>query len=64
MQIPKRTYKGKTRKDSLNTFQNPFKAVCVLTGFLWCYGASPGTLSVDQDKLELTEIPLPPKCWD
>ncbi|KAH0508247.1 Cytochrome P450 3A25 [Microtus ochrogaster] len=36
------------------------------TGFLCGFGACPGTSSVDQAGLELTEIrlPLPPECWD
>ncbi|KAM7317276.1 hypothetical protein ACRRTK_023578 [Alexandromys fortis] len=35
-------------------------------GFLCGFGACPGTSSVDQAGLELTEIrlPLPPECWD
>ena len=36
------------------------------TGFLCGFGTCPGTSSVDQAGLELTEIrlPLPPECWD
>ena len=34
--------------------------------FLYGFGACPGTSSLDQAGLELTEIrlPLPPKCWN
>ncbi|KAH0503848.1 Olfactory receptor 2T29 [Microtus ochrogaster] len=38
----------------------------MVIGFLCGFGACPGTSSVDQGGLELTEIrlPLPPECWD
>ena len=49
---------------------NTCSFVCVCgfleTGFLYSFGASPGTHSVDQAGIELREIhlPLPPECWD
>ena len=50
----------------LNSFLSFFFSSFFETVFLCSFGASPGTHSIDQAGLDLTEIclSLPPVCWD